>query len=75
MRNIICILLLAVTLNIQLIRQDDGTTCGQLWYNDKIVWRVALMADGVRSVSVSNHAETTLITPDIINGLFLIKVQ
>ena len=75
MRNIICILLLAVTLNIQLIRQDDGTTCGQLWYNDKIVWRVALLADGVRSVSVSNNAETTLITPDIINGLFLIRVQ
>lgn len=75
MRNVICILLLAVTLHIQVMHQDDGTTRGELWYNDKIIWRVALLADGVRAVSGSNSTETTLITPDIINGLFLIRVQ
>ena len=64
------------TLNIQVMRQDDGTTCSELWYNDKVVWRVNLLADGVRPVAgLYNTTTTTLITPDIINGLFLIKVQ
>ena len=63
------------TLNIQVMRQDDGTTCSELWYNDKVVWRLALLADGARPVSGSYNATTTLIAPDIINGLFLIKIQ
>ncbi|WP_378957013.1 hypothetical protein [Pelosinus sp. sgz500959] len=75
MRNVICILLIAMTLNIQVMRQDDSTTWGELWYNDKIIWRVALLADGVRPVSGVNRGKTTLITPDIIDGLFLIRVQ
>ena len=63
------------TLNIQLMRQDDGTTCSELWYNDKVVWRLALLPDGAKPVSGSYNAATTLITPDIINGMFLIKIQ
>ena len=63
------------TLNIQVMRQEDGTTCSELWYKDKVVWRLALLADGAKPVSGSYNATTTLIAPDIINGLFLIKVQ
>jgi len=63
------------TLNVQLMRQEDGTTCGELWYNDKVVWRLNLLADGAKPVSGLYSAQTTLIAPDIINGLFLIKVQ
>jgi len=63
------------TLNMQVTRQDDGTTCSELWYNDKVVWRLALQADGAKPVSGSYNAMTTFIAPDIINGLFLIKVQ
>ncbi|MBP2628309.1 MAG: hypothetical protein H6Q68_3020 [Firmicutes bacterium] len=88
MRKVICILLIVCalvwpsnvlaagfTLNIQVMRQDDGTTCSELWYNDKVVWRLALLADGAKPVSGSYNAMTTLIAPDIIDGLFLIKVQ
>jgi len=63
------------TLNIQVMRHDDGTTCSELWYNDKVVWRLALLADGAKPVSGAYNATTTLIAPDIINGLFLIKIQ
>lgn len=63
------------TLNIHVMRQDDGSTCSELWYNDQVVWRMALLADGAKPVSGSYNKMTTLITPDVINGLFLIKVQ
>jgi hypothetical protein len=88
MSKVICILLVVLTLswpsqvlaagftlNIQVMRQDDGTTCGELWYNDKVVWRLAVLTDGAKPVSGSNSTGTTLIVPDVINGLFLIKVQ
>lgn len=88
MRKIICVLLVVFgllwtvqalasgfTLNIQVMRQDDGTTCGELWYNDKVIWRLALLTDGAKPVSGSHPVATTLIAPDIINGMFLIKVQ
>lgn len=75
MRQTICILLLMVVLNLQLMRQDDGILWGELWYNDKIIWKVAVLADGVRPVSGSNRTESTFITPDIVDGLFLIRVQ
>ena len=63
------------SLNIQVMRQEDGTTCSELRYNDQVVWRLALLTDGAKPVSGSYNAMTTLITPDIIDGLFLIKVQ
>ncbi len=75
MHHIICVLLLTVVLNIQVMRQDDGTLWSELWYNDKIIWKVAFLPDGVRPVSGSNRTDTTLITPDIVDGLFLIRVQ
>ena len=75
MRNLLCILLIAMTLNIQIMRQNDSTTWGEIWYNDKIIWRVALLTGGVIPVVGSNRGETTLLTPDVMDGLFLIKVQ
>ena len=88
MCKVICILLMVLTLgwpnqvsaaefslNVNILRQDDGTTCGELWYNQKVVWRLVFLADGVKPVSGSYHTSTTLIAPDIINGLFLIKIQ
>ena len=88
MRNIICILLLLFTLswpnpalaaeftlNISLMRQEDGTTCGEVWYNKKVIWRLVFLSDGAKPVSGSYQATTILIAPDIIDGLFLIKVQ
>ena len=88
MCKIICILLITFTLafpthvsaagftlNINIVRQEDGTTCGELWYDQKMVWRLAFLADGVKPVYGSYSKTTTFIAPDIINGLFLIKVQ
>ena len=75
MRSIIYSVLIAVILNVQVMRQDDSTVWSELWYNDKIVWRVALLYDGARAVSRSNRTETTFIAPDISDGLFLIRIQ
>ena len=63
------------TLNINIARQDDGTTCGELWYNQQVIWRLAFLADGAKPVSGYYQTRTTFIAPDIINGLFLIKIQ
>lgn len=62
-------------LNINVVRQDDGATSTELWYNDRVIWRLTLLADGAKPVSTGTSSQTTYVTPDIINGLFLLKVQ
>jgi len=61
--------------NINVVRQEDGTTCGELWYNNQVVWRLAILADGAKPVSTFHSTKTTFISPDVVNGLFFIKVQ
>jgi len=88
MRKIICILftlfvlaypkqVLAAefTMNIHVIRQDDGTTSSELCYNDRVIWRLVLLPDGAKPVSGSYNTMTTFIVPDVVDGLFLIKLQ
>lgn len=88
MRRFFAILALVITLswsspalaadfkvNLNIARQDDGTTSTEVWYNDHVVWRLTLLADGAKPVSAGNAPSTTFVTPDIINGLFLLKVQ
>lgn len=88
MRKGICILLLVAVLvwpnlvyaadcllNINVMRQEDGTTCGELWYKNQVVWRLAVLADGAKPVSGFYSTKTTFIAPDIANGMFLIRVQ
>ncbi|WP_425059779.1 hypothetical protein SCACP_03880 [Sporomusa carbonis] len=61
--------------NINIVRQD-GSTCGELWFNDKLVWRLAVLPDGAKPVSGGvRGANTTLIIPDIVNGMFVVKVE
>lgn len=62
------------SVNIAVSRQDDGTTTGEIWYNDRVVWRLRLASDGVRPVSGQTGADMTVVVPDIENGLFLLKV-
>jgi len=88
MRKIICILFAMVMLiwpnvvlaaeymlNINIIKQEDGTTCTELWYDNQMVWRIALLADGAKPVAGFSNTKTTFIAPDIRDGLFMIKVQ
>ncbi len=63
------------SINVNIARQEDGTTCGELWLNDKIIWRLAILSDGAKPVTTGGTANMTLITPDIVNGMFVIKVQ
>jgi len=88
MRKIICILLILFavvypqqalaaefTMNIHVIRQDDGTTSSELCYNDRVIWRLVLFPVGAKPVSGSYNTMTTFIVPDVVDGLFLIKLQ
>lgn len=56
-------------------RQADGAAVGEFWYDDKMVWRLKICSDGVRPVSGSGGDRTTVITPDVVRGLFLLKVE
>lgn len=64
-----------MSINLAFFRAEDGTTSGELLFNNKVVWRIQVLADGARPVSSSKGGNTTIISPDIINGLFLIKVN
>lgn len=87
MAKFFCALLLALCLlwpaaasageakvNIAFLRQDDGTTIGELWYNDRVVWRLRLLGDGAQPVTGASGPRTTVVAPDLDNGLFLLKI-
>jgi hypothetical protein len=61
-------------LNVSFVRQNDGTTSGELWYNDHVIWRVTLLADGAGMVTGQTERNTTFIAPDMSNGFFLLKI-
>lgn len=87
MRNLLCVLFVSVVLmwpnavqaadlvNINVLRQEDGTTWGELWYKNQMVWRLAILADGAKPVAGFHSARTTFIAPDLVDGFFLIKVE
>ncbi|TWH47005.1 hypothetical protein [Sporomusa sp. KB1] len=61
--------------NIAIVRQE-GATSGELWLNNTLVWRLALLSDGAKPVSDNgNGANTTLVIPDIVNGMFVVQVE
>lgn len=64
-----------MSINLAFSRAEDGTTSGELLFNNKVVWRLQVLTDGARPVSSIKGGNTTMISPDIINGLFLIKVH
>ncbi len=70
-----CALAADFSFNINIMRQD-GATCGELWLNDKLVWRLAMLSDGAQPVSGGfSGANTTLVIPDIVHGMFVVKIE
>lgn len=61
-------------LNVAVSRQDDGTTTGELWFNDRVVWRLRIAGDGAEPVSGKGTGNTTVVVPDVSSGMFLLKV-
>lgn len=87
MARIFCALLIALGLlwpapasagdgkiNIAFIRQEDGTSIGELWYNDKVVWRLKLVGDAAEPVAGTAGTRTTVVVPDIDEGLFMLRI-
>jgi hypothetical protein len=60
--------------NIAVSRQDDGTTTGELWYNDRVVWRIKLASDDAQPVSGPSASGTMVVAPEVESGMFLLKV-
>lgn len=60
---------------LNLIHQADGTIFGEFWYNEQVVWRLKICGDGTQPVAGKSGPGTTVVTPDIVNGLFLLKLQ
>ncbi|MDD4600911.1 hypothetical protein SDC9_13963 [bioreactor metagenome] len=61
--------------NINVVRQDDGVTSTEFWYNDQVLWRLTILAGGAKPVTAGGSSGAIFLTPDIVNGLFLLKVQ
>lgn len=87
MARILCVLLLVFALlapatasaaefkfSVAVSRQDDGTTTGELWLDDRVVWRLRIASDGAQPVTGPAGTRTTVVVPDMEGGLFLLKV-
>lgn len=61
-------------LNLSFVRQNDGTTSGELWYNDHVIWRLTLLADGAGMVAGRTEQHTTFVAPDFGKGFFLLRI-
>lgn len=62
-------------LNITMTREKDGSLCGELWYNNDMLWRLRILADDAMPVSGGQETRATTVAPDIVHGLFLLKIH
>lgn len=62
-------------IGITLTHPDDGVFCSELVYDDQVIWRLQFLADGAKSVLSGGGSRTTIVVPDIVNGLFLLKIN
>lgn len=61
-------------LNLTVVRQPEGATVGELWFNDRILWRIRLMSDDAQPAATIGPSQTIVVVPDIDDGLFKLKV-
>jgi len=70
-----CAAAAAFKMDISIVRLDDGTIRGELWYDNRLLWRVELVADGATPVTGGPPGTTTSVVPDIVDGMLLLKVN
>lgn len=61
--------------NISITKQADGSTLGEFWYNEQVLWRLAFLPDGTKPVSAGSYGPITTVTPDMENGFFVLKIR
>jgi hypothetical protein len=61
-------------LDVSVTRQADDTTVGVFWFNNRVVWRIRFLSDGAEQAATACSSDTTVVVPDIVSGLFLLKV-
>lgn len=62
-------------LNFQMSVENDGSFSGEMWYNNDMLWRLKIQADGAIPATSGKDPKTTVLVPDIVNGLFVLKVH
>ena len=62
------------SMNVAVSRHEDGTATGELWFNDRVVWRLRIVSDGAQTVSGPAGLNTTVVVPDMASGMFMLKV-
>ena len=60
---------------LNLLRGDDGIVRGELWLNDRLVWRLELLSDAAEPVSLpeARAPVTTLVIPDMVDGMLVLR--
>jgi hypothetical protein len=61
--------------NIHLSRENGSLLSGEMWYNNDMVWRLKIQADGALPAISGNDPRVTVLVPDIVDGLFVLKVH
>ncbi|VBB08505.1 Hypothetical protein LUCI_3778 [Lucifera butyrica] len=59
---------------IHFSRQEDGIAATEFWYNNRVLWRLEFLPDGAQPVSGGAGPAVVSVAPDIVNGLFLLRV-
>ncbi|MDL2280537.1 hypothetical protein LJC10_01610 [Selenomonadales bacterium OttesenSCG-928-I06] len=61
---------------INFISENDGWLTSEIWYDNELFWRGTILPDGVKPVFGGfKDSKTTFFIPDIVNGMFVIKVE
>lgn len=61
--------------NFRLSHENGGSLSGEVWYNNDMIWRLKIQSDGALPVTSGSDPRVTVLTPDIVNGLFVLKVH
>ena len=61
-------------MGVTVSRQEDGSACGEVWYDNRVLWRVRIVGDGARAAAGTGDGCTTVVAPDVRAGMFVLKV-
>lgn len=63
-----------VNLGLRFSGNDEGVACSEFVWNGRVIWRVTILCEGVKTVMRADGQEGLVVIPDMSGGMFKLKM-
>lgn len=64
-----------LSFHLGVTHQTEGTWNFEVWYNDHVLWRLAVLTDGAKPVLTQKESQTLQVAPYLDKGFFMLKID